>query len=103
MTAPDFWKWFDATTAKAEASEPGKMLKAAGYTVHHTGGGYVCWARRLEDGRYLWICDEQNGPSERLDEPYLVGFYDNKGGVLAQGNVPTLQAALGWCEARCGR
>ena len=93
-----FTDWFDRVEREAKDTEVGKLAIAAGYHVSHTGGSCLAWARVVENDRYLWICDEGNGLGNKVDEPYLVGYYDENGEALADATVPNLRAALQWCE-----
>lgn len=95
-----FWEVYDRVTAKAKASEVGKIVVAAGYDTAHTGGGCMVWEKVLPNKCYLWICDEGNGLGDTVSEPYLVGLYDMEGNALDGDTVPNLKMALEWCETR---
>src|SRR5262249_10295636 len=95
-----FWQWYEAVQRIAAESETGQRFAAAGFHVAHTGGGCLAWERNFDDETYIWICDLCNGLGEREDECYLVGFYNKDADVLADGDVPSLTAALAWAEAR---
>jgi hypothetical protein len=51
----------------------------------------------MPDGRYLWICDIDQGLGEHEDETFLVGHYDSEGEIIAHGEQPNLKTALAWC------
>jgi hypothetical protein len=90
-----FGEWYDGVKAAAPQTATGRLAVAAGFHVAHTGGGCL-----LDDGRYLWVCDEGNGLGERFDEPFLVGFYDSEGESIDGDTMPSLKVALEWCECR---
>ncbi len=97
MTKPTYWQWFDGVVAKAAETEIGNIMKGAGYAVAHTGGGCLAWEKPLDNGGYLWICDEGNGLGDKIDEPYLVGHYDREGEIVADDSTDNLFAAIAWC------
>lgn len=94
--------WFAKVEREAPLTEVGKIATAAGFHVAHLGGDRLCWEKLLPGDAYLWIYDQANGLGEHLNETYLVGCYGKDGEVIAEGDVPGLQAALKWCEAREG-
>jgi hypothetical protein len=96
--ADNFFDWFDRVRNDAPKTDVGRLATAAGYTIAHTGGGCLCWEKGLPGGRYLWICDEGNGLGDRLDEPYLVGFYTDEAEIIVDGTMHDFPAALAWCE-----
>jgi hypothetical protein len=92
-----FWDRFDALTKTMAATAHGKAMMEAGWHIAHTGGGCMAWEKNLPDGRYVWICDENNDLGERQDEPYLVGLYDANGQSETLDDCPDLGSALAWC------
>jgi hypothetical protein len=94
MTAR-FWAWFDRASAEAKETELGKRMTAAGFTVTHTGGGCLAWERTFPDGRYIWLCDEDQ---ELHGQPVVCGLYDREGDPLAADYCPTWEEALRWAE-----
>lgn len=95
-----FWNWYLNVQKTAPQTPVGKIMTEAGYSIGHTGGGCLVWERNTAGDGYLWICDLGQGLGKSVEESYLVGFYDKEGEILAQGDVPSLTAALEWCEAR---
>jgi hypothetical protein len=76
------------------------IMTAAGYEEHHTGGGCMAWRKTKADKTSFWICDEDNGLGDRVDEMYLTGHYDSDGDLIDEGTTENLQAALAWVDAR---
>jgi hypothetical protein len=98
----DFFGWFDKKEAAAKATPVGEAMIAAGYRLEHTGGGCLTWAKYFDDKSYIWICDEGNGPGDKLDEHYLLGLYISNGDDWIQDEIFGLKAALAWADAAHG-
>lgn len=94
-----FFAWLDKVETNAAATDVGKLMKAAGFEIAHTGGGCLAWEKQLGTS-FLWVCDEGNGLGDVLDELYLVGHYTPDAEIIADGDVPNLQAAIEWCAQR---
>jgi hypothetical protein len=93
-----FSTWFNEVSAKALASDIGKLADANGFHISYGGGGCMCWEKIVSDDRYLWICDEGNGLGDKFDELYLVGFYTKDGEIIADDNVMNFADAIKWCQ-----
>lgn len=48
-TEDKFWKWFDRVEALALETDDGKEFAAAGFKLHHTGGGCTAWRREIPE------------------------------------------------------
>lgn len=63
------FEWFDALAAGAERTDDGRLFKAAGFKLDHTGGGCTAWRRDVAEGCYILITDS-GGTDHRLGESY---------------------------------
>lgn len=75
----DFWTWYDAAKAEAEATEAGKAFLAAGFAFVTTGGGCTAWRLELRDGRELLVTD-LGGSSVDGSDGWLIGTYGDEDG-----------------------
>lgn len=74
----DFWQWYDAAKARAEATEAGKAFLAAGFRFCTTGGGCTAWRLDLPDGREI-LATDRSGTSVEPDDGWLLGVCDADG------------------------
>lgn len=79
MTSTDFFSWFDAKRTEMEALPHGKAMLDKGWTIDHTGGGCLCWAKHAPDGNYVWVCDLDNSLGDSANDKYIVGLYAPEG------------------------
>ncbi|MTH62153.1 hypothetical protein [Paracoccus litorisediminis] len=80
---------------EAEASTDGKAFIAAGFTLHHTGGGCMAWRKII--GTVDVLVTNDDGTSHIPDEDgYQAGIYDNDTceEISSQSNIPTAQEAI---------
>lgn len=98
-----FFEWFDGLIADAEGTEDGKLFKAAGFELEHTGGGCSAWRRGAVDGYFILITDS-SGSDHRLGDGYatdparpdrwLIGLHLQDGDHLESIEATTVTDAI---------
>jgi len=98
-----FFEWLDNLVAEAERTEEGRMFKAAGFELEHTGGGCTAWLRSAIDGYYILITDS-TGTDHRLGDSYatdsgrpdrwLIGLHLVDGDHLDGSEAATVSEAI---------
>lgn len=66
-----FFEWFDTLVVEAAQSDDGKLFMAAGFVLHHTGGGCTAWRRDIGTGSSILITDS-GGTDHRLAASYAI-------------------------------
>lgn len=102
-----FFEWFDGLVAEAEGTEDGKMFKAAGFELEHTGGGCTAWRRGAVDGYFILVTDS-TGTDHRLGDSYaidaarpdrwLIGLHLHDGDHLESAEATTVADAIAAAE-----
>jgi hypothetical protein len=94
----DFWAWFDKRESEANATDDGKRFTAAGFELHHTGGGCTAWLRQIPDSEWHLLVTAGDGCSHELatDIPdcWLIGAHSRDGAWTACREGATVDDAL---------
>lgn len=61
-----------------------RRLWNAGFSVWDTGGGFHAYAKVLDDGNVVMLCDNDNQISDVTDDDFIVGLQDSEGSPLAE-------------------
>lgn len=102
-----FFEWFEGLVAEAEATEDGKLFKAVGFELAHTGGGCTAWRRAAVEGYFVLVTDS-TGTDHRLGDAYaidaarpdrwLVGLHLHDGDHLDSADAATVDEAIAAAE-----
>lgn len=65
------FEWFDELVAAAARTEDGRLFSAAGFELHHIGGGCTAWRRAAVDGYFILVTDS-TGTDHRLGNSYAI-------------------------------
>ena len=97
------FEWFDKLTTAAESTDEGRLFKAAGFDLHHTGGGCTAWRRAAVDGYHILVTDS-TGTDHRLGDSYvidaahpdrwLIGLHLDDGDHLESSDAATVVEAI---------
>jgi len=105
-----YFAFLDRVTADAEASPAGKILKAAGFAVHNSGGNCMLWMKESPDRRaYLYLsaqfADDASdlgvGLADLARPVWAVGIYDTSDSGIFDENDDALSLAdaIQWGDA----
>lgn len=61
-----------------------RRLWNAGFAVCSTGGGFYAYAKVLEDGNAVMICDNDNQIDDVTDDDFIVALRHHDGAPLAE-------------------
>jgi hypothetical protein len=72
-----FWEFWGGMVERANASEEGKLFRAAGFALEYMGGGCTAWAKPVVNGWWILITDDE-GTGHLVDDGkcWLVGAHN---------------------------
>jgi hypothetical protein len=91
----DFLNWFDGVVM-AQPKDVASFLKSRGFEITHTGGGFLAYERKLDDGSAITITDEDGSElPQALDERIWISMHNRDAyQIFTIGPVDLREAAM---------